>query len=134
MPENLKDTAATAEQNATYERDRTHPLGKPYSRKQREGMEAAKGKTWLYNEDNPERGVIFEGFEVKDALADGWVDAPLKHPNNPNPVEKKAPEPVEDYELKALWAEVDRLEIKPRPHHRSGKTKLMDTIARYSDG
>jgi len=133
MPENLNDTAATLKQNTEYERDRTHPEGKPYSRKQREAIAAYKGKTWLYNEDHQTNGVIFEGHEVKDALADGWVESPLVHPNNPTPVEKK-PVPEEDYELKALWAEVDRLDIKPRPHHRSGKNKLMDTIARYSDG
>ena len=133
MPENLNDTAATLQQNTEYERDRTHPQGKPYSRKQKDAITALSGKSCLYNEDNPERGVVFEGFEVADALADGWVDAPLRHPNNPDPVVKKV-EPKQDFELQALWAEVDRLDIKPRPHHRSGKVKLMDTIARYSDG
>ena len=134
MPENLNDTASTLSQNATYERDRTHPQGKPYSRKQRESIEAAKGKTCLYNKEHPTKGVVFEGYEVPDAMADGWVDAPLIHPNNPNPVVKAAPAPEQDNELAALWAEIDRLDIKPRPHHRSGKDKLMKAIAGYADG
>jgi hypothetical protein len=133
MPENLNDTASTLNQNAEYVRDRTHPQGKPYSRKQQESIAAAKGRTLLYNEDNPIRGVVFEGYEVNDALEDGWVDSPLMHPNNPNPV-KAETKPEVDNEMAGLWAEVDRLNMDPRPHHRSGKNKLMDAIARYKDG
>ena len=130
MPENLNDTAATIDQNTQYVMDRAHPSGKPYSRKQRDAIAAAKGKTMLYNGENPTNGVIFEGFEVADALTDGWVDAPLIHPNCPEKVAKV--EVVEqDNELALLWAEVDRLGVEPRPHHRSGKDKLMKAITDY---
>jgi len=134
MPENLNDTASTLKQNAIYERDATNPEGKPYSIAQKRSNAAVKGRTLLYNEDNPTRGIVFEGYEVPDAISDGWIDAPLIHPNNPNPVKVEAPEPEVDNEMAGLWAEVDRLDMDPRPHHRSGKAKLMDAIARYKDG
>ena len=127
MPENLNDTAATKEQNDIYLRDPTNPGGKPFSIQQQRSNEAAKRKTMLYSEDHPTKGVVFDIDEAPDAMADGWVDAPLVHPNNPNPVV----EPVQDTELKALWAEVDRIGVTPRPHHRSGKEKLMKAITDY---
>ena len=131
MPENLHDTAATLKQNDVYMVDRTAPEGKPYSRKQRDSNAAAVGKTLLYNEDNPSKGVVFEGHEVNDALADGWIDAPLIHPNNPDPVAELKAAPEHDTELVALWAEIDRIGVKPRPHHFSGKEKLMKAITDY---
>ena len=131
MPENLNDSAATKRQNDVYVVDRTNPEGKPYSRKQRDSVAAAMGKTMLYNKDAPTDGVVFDGHEVADAMSDGWSDAPLIHPNCPDKVAKVEAPIEQDNELAGLWAEIDRLGVEPRPHHRSGKEKLMKAITDY---
>lgn len=133
MPANINDTPARKKQNDDYIADPTAPAGKPYSRKQSEANTAHKGRTRLYHKTQcPNNGQVFEGFEVDDALADGWVDEPYVHPNAPDhaPMHDQEESPVsQDDEMKTLWAEVDRLDIKPRPHPATGKAKLRKAIA-----
>jgi len=138
MPENLNDTAATNKQNQAYLNDREDPEGKPFSRRQREANAANVGLCMLYNEEHPTKGVVFSGEEAVEALENGWFDAPLIHPNCPN-VKPKAKPVVEtkekvNPELKVLWDEVDRLNISPRPHGKTGIEKLRKVVAQASDG
>jgi hypothetical protein len=135
MPENLNDTAATGKQNQVYKNDREDPQGKPFSRKQREANERAYGRCMRYNEEHPTKGVVFSAEEGIEALENGWFDAPLVHPNCPN-VKKKVEvkKPTGDPEMQVLWDEVDRLNINPRPHGKTGKEKLMKIVAAASNG
>lgn len=137
MPENLNDTAATGKQHQTYLNNREDPGGKPYSRRQNEANERTVGRSMRYNEDNPTRGVVFEAHDLARAEEEGWVDAPLIHPNCPNVKPKpKVEEKVEEKnpELKVLWDEVDRLNIYPRPHGKTGIEKLRKIVAKAADG
>jgi hypothetical protein len=133
MPENLNDTAATGKQNQVYKNDREDPQGKPFSRKQREANERAYGRCMRYNEEHPTKGVVFSAEEGIEALENGWFDAPLVHPNCPN-VKPKPKAKVNraatdaDLELILLWDEVDRLNISPRPHGKTGIEKLRKII------
>jgi hypothetical protein len=129
--ENLNDTAARREENDLYLIDPTHPRAKPYSRKQKEAIKVVRGRTFLYHTEMP-NGRIFEGHEIDDALEAGWTDTMPNHPNCPvktvipaTKLEAKKSDP----ELDALWDEVERLNITPKPHHLSGKAKLMKAIA-----
>ena len=138
MPENLNDTAATGKQHQTYLNNREDPGGKPYSRRQREANEGTVGRCMRYNEEHPTKGVVFSGEAAVEALENGWFDAPLIHPNCPN-VKPKAKPVVEtkekvNPELKVLWDEVDRLNISPRPHGKTGIEKLRKVVAQASDG
>lgn len=123
MPENLNDTAATKKQNRIYDEDRTHPQGKPYSRKQQESNAFNAGRVCLYKGDGSH---VFASDEVEDALSDGWKDTPKVNHNNPDHCEEQ------DDEMNALWAEVDRLGVKPRPHGKTGKVKLMKAITDFA--
>ena len=140
MPENLNDTAATNKQNQAYLNDREDPEGKPFSRRQREANAANVGRCMRYNEEHPTKGVVFSGEEAVEALENGWFDAPLIHPNCPNVNPKpkveeiKTEEKAVNPELKVLWDEVDRLNISPRPHGKTGIEKLRKVVAQASDG
>ena len=125
MPENLNDTAATVDQNDEYMRDRSHPRGKPYSHKQQDSMALAKGKTMLYNKDTPTDGVVFEGHEVADARADGWLPEPLIHPNCPD----KQPSSKDRDELMAYAKSIGL-----NPHHKLSMESLVKLIEGAKDG
>lgn len=70
MAENINDTPARREQVEQYEKDPTHPHGKPYSTKQQAAMEAIKTRKWYYHPT--ERARI---FEATDEVPEGWFDS-----------------------------------------------------------
>lgn len=120
MAENLNDSPATYEENQAYLRDPLDPKSKPYSSKQVAANEAHRLVTHLYHK-NHEAGRDFYIEEVEQAKADGWVDVPFVHPNNP---EHKEPEITSERTL--LFEEAERLGVKV--DKRLSDTKLRAAI------
>ena len=155
MPANLNDTAATKHQNDRYLTDATHSEGKPYSRKQREHMESIQGLTMLYNREHPTNGVKISHADAVVAMDAGWVDAPLIHPNNPNPivVKKDVGQMLKDAkklaeENEKLIAELEKeagvvsrhdlmtqaKSLGLNPHHKLSTESLIKLIEGAPDG
>ena len=123
MPLNMYDTAASKEQHETFLRNPDDPKGKPYSTKQEAANAAHKRLVTLYHKTHGTRAFNREDEEM--ARADGWVDTPYVHPNNPD---HQSPEVVEDNEVEILHKELT--DMGRKFDKRWGKERLRQELSK----
>jgi len=122
MPENLDNSPATKAQVEAYKADPLSPTGKPYSSKQKESNEKARGRNFMYHKDKGSRI-----FEAGEEAPEGWKDTPFTNHNDDNvPISTEPEEPPTPIDVNILRDECEKRNIEY--DKRWGKQKLMEAL------